>query len=303
MARPQLTIGLNIQFQNDETVLPQTSQVKKSWNYKTWNYEEDRKTEETQKLSGIKTERHETSKAKVSAGIQRLREQVPGTEKMTQPKVLLAAVNYMIYLKDRIIQLEECTEPIMIDLTEDSTPEEESVPMDVQLSPVPENSNVEELIPVTVNEQLSPVPEDSIAEESIAVPVNEPLSPLPEDSIAEELIAVPVNEPLSPLPEDSIAEELIAVPVDEPLSPVSEGFILEELPELNSVEGLMDWLESVPVISSSDEEEDLSDFNSMEGLRDWLGSPPVISSEEEDLPEFNSVDELSRWLGIECASA
>ena len=282
MARPQLTIGLNIQFQNDETVLPQTSQVKKSWNYKTWNYEEDRKTEETQKLSGIKTERHETSKAKVSAGIQRLREQVPGTEKMTQPKVLLAAVNYMIYLKKRIITLEECTEPIMIDLTEDSTPEE-SVPMDVPLSPpVPENSNVEESIPV---------------------PVNEPLSPVPENSIAEESIAVPVNEPLSPLPEDSIAEELIAVPVDEPLSPVSEGFILEELPELNSVEGLMDWLESAPVISSSDEEEDLPDFNSMEGLRDWLGSPPVISSEEEDLPDFNSVDELSRWLGIECASA
>ena len=52
MARPQLNIGLNIQFQNDETaildVLPQTSQVKK-WNYKTWNYQ--------QELSGRKTER------------------------------------------------------------------------------------------------------------------------------------------------------------------------------------------------------------------------------------------------------
>ena len=113
MARPQLNIGLNIQFQNEETaildVLPQTSQVKK-WNYKTWNYQ--------QELSSTKTEREETPKETVSSGIQLLRRQVPGTDKMTRAKVLTAAVNYMIYLRDRILKLEEnlldCTEPITL---------------------------------------------------------------------------------------------------------------------------------------------------------------------------------------------
>ena len=214
--------------------------------------------------------RNEVYRMGLQNGIKLLRQHVPGTEKMTQPNVLMAAVNYIVFLEKRNQKmqenLEECMEPLtLIDLSEDSTPEE-SVPMDESLSPVASTK--------TLSDLLDP--------ENI----------------------VPVISEDENLPELNWMEGLMNW-LEMECRQVIWSSEEEDIPDFNSTEKLMDWLgiECPPVISS--EEEDLPELNSLEELMDWLGieSPPVISSseEEEDLPELNSLEEFTRW--VECASA